>query len=464
MCFPVIRMITMKIPLRLLVIGGVAAGTKGAAKARRDNPEMEIVIITDEPYISYAGCGLAYFVGGIVDKREKLFARSPEEFKAKQNITVLTRHHAGRINTYDRTVKVNDLSSGKVIDMPYDRLLIATGASVSIPPVEGVDLRGVFTLHTISDADSIRAFLAEHAVRHACIIGGGYIGAEMAENFAGLGINATVFEQAGHIMPQLFDPDISSPVREHMEAKGVRIFTGAIVERILGDAGGTVRAVVASGAEYECGILILATGVKPNVRLAREACIILGPTGAIRVDRRMETSVRGIYAAGDCAESIHLVSGKPCWFPLGSTANKQGRVAGANIAGGNKAFHGVLGTSVVKVFDLTAGRTGLNERESREAGFNPLSVMVTTPVRAGYYPGGGNITLKLTADRGSQKLLGAQAYGDSTVDKVIDTMAAALMGRLSVSDMTNVDIAYSPPYSMALGTVIVAASVLEEKL
>ncbi|MCE5249572.1 FAD-dependent oxidoreductase [bacterium] len=454
----------MKKNIRLLVIGGVAAGTKGAAKARRDDPDMEITIITEEPYISYAGCGLAYYVGDVVRNREQLFARSPEAFREKQNIPVLTRHRADRISTYDHVVKVTDIATGAIIDMSFDRLLIATGASAVIPPIEGIGCEGVFTLHTIPDADAIKAYIAEHSVSHACIVGGGYISAELAENFLARGITSTIFEQADHIMPQLFDQDMSVPIREHMESKGVQVQTGAAVEKIITDAKGAVRAVLAGGREYDCGIVILAAGVRPNTQLAREARIILGPTGAIKTDKYMETSARGIYAAGDCAESTHLVSGKPCWFPLGSTANKQGRVAGANIAGGRKTFNGVLGTSIVKVFDLSVGRTGLNEREAKEAGFNPLSVTVKTPVRAGYYPGGGNITLKLTADRGSQRLLGAQAFGDSTVDKVIDTVATALTGRISIPDLTNADITYSPPYSTPLGTVIVAASVLEEML
>ena len=263
-------------------------------------------------------------------------------------------------------------------------------------------------------------------------------------------------------LKKVFDEFVS--IRKHMEEKGVCIATGTPVERIIGDSGGKVRAVAAGGGEHECGIVVLATGVRPNVRLAREARITIGPTGAIMTDRRMETSVRGIYAAGDCAETKHLVSGKPAWFPLGSTANKQGRVAGANIAGGNKSFPGVLGTSIVKVFDLSVGRTGLTEREAREAGINPLAVTVTTPVRPGYYPGGGKVTLKMTADRGSKRLLGVQAAGDSSVDKIVDTAAAALTGGLGIEALTNVDLAYSPPYAPALGAIIVAAGVLEEKL
>ena len=454
----------MKRPLKLVVIGGVAAGTKAASKARRDDPDMEITIVTEEPYISYAGCGLAYYVGNVVDKREKLFARSPEAFKTKQNITVLTRHHADRIDTYDRTVQVTDLVTGSKLTLPYDRAMIATGAHAVIPPIGGVDLAGVFPLHTVTDADNIKSYLAGHAVKKACIIGGGYIGLEMAENFNALGIHATVFEQAETIMPLLFDPDISAICSDHIKSKGVELYTGTAVDKIIGDAAGKVRAVSAGGKEYECEIVIVATGVKPSVKLAQNARITLGPTGAIKVDKRMETSVRGIFAAGDCVEMTHLVSGKPCWFPLGSTANKQGRVAGANIAGGNKTFPGVLGTSIVKIFDLAVSRAGLNEREAKDNGYNPLSVTVKTPTRAGYYPGGEEVTLKLTADKGSQKLLGAQVVGASTVDKIIDTVAAALTGNLSLTDMANVDISYSPPFSTAMGAVIVAAGILEEKL
>ncbi|MFC1694035.1 FAD-dependent oxidoreductase [Candidatus Latescibacterota bacterium] len=454
----------MKKPLRLLVIGGVAAGTKAASKARREDPSMEITIITDEKYISYAGCGLAYYIGGVVEKRDDLFARSPDIFREKQNIKILLEHRAERIDTYDRVVHVTNIASGSTFALPYDKLLIATGASPVIPTIEGVYLRGIFTLNNVTDADSIKAYLADNPVGNVCIVGGGYIGVEMAENLVKTGASVTIFEIEDNVIPKMFDPDISVLIREHMESKGVRIVTGTAVEKFLGDNGEKVRAAVTGGVEYECGMVILAAGVMPNITLAKQANITIGPTGAIQVDNYMQTSTRGIYAAGDCAESTHLVSGNSSWVPLGSTANKQGRVAGANIAGGRKKFPGILGSAIVKVFDLAVGRTGLNEREAKEAGFNPVSVTVTTPVRAGYYPGGGMVTLKLTADRASMKLLGAQAVGDSSVDKVIDTIAAALTGKITVPDLVNLDISYSPPYAAVLGTVIVAAGVLEGKI
>ncbi len=441
---------------------GVAAGTKAASKARREDPGMEITIVSGERYVSYIACGLAYYIDGVVEKRESLFARTPEEFRAKQNISILLDHRAESINTYDRTVKVTDLSAGKTLTLEYDRLLLATGSSVIIPPVPGVDMDGVHSLHSIPDADAIKARLDSGRVREACIAGGGFIGVEMAENLVRRGVRVALFEREDRLMAGLYDPDMSALIREHMESKGVRIFIGTAVERFLGE--GSLRATIAGGTEYPCQIAILAAGVKPNIQLAREARIVLGPTGAIRVDAAMETSVRGVYAAGDCAETMHLVSRKPFWFSLGSTANKQGRIAGANIAGGRKTFSGVLGTSILKVFDRAAGRTGLNEREALEAGFNPVSVTVSMPAISHYYPGAGKVTLKLTADRGSHRLLGAQAFGEDKVDKVIDTIAAALTGRVSIPDLTNLDLAYSPPYSTALGAVLTAAEVLEKKL
>ncbi|MDP2983312.1 MAG: FAD-dependent oxidoreductase [Candidatus Latescibacter sp.] len=454
----------MKKPLKLLVIGGVAAGTKAASKARRDDPGMEITILTEEEYISSIGCGLAYYIGGVVEKRESLFARSPDAFREKQQISILLRHRAESINTFDRTVKVADLNTGEISFMPYDRLLISTGASPIIPEMEGVTLKGIHPLHTISDADAIKSLVDSGRVKHACIMGGGFIGIEMAENLLRRGIEVTLFEAADHLMPRQYDPDLSALIREHMESKGVSILTGTGVENCSGDPNGLIRAVSAGGKEYPCGLVIVAVGVKPNTRLAREARIAVGPTGAIKVDPRMETSVRGIFAAGDCSETTHLVSKKPFWLSLGSTANKQGRVAGANIAGGRKQFTGVLGTAIVKVFDKTAGRTGLNEKEAAETDFNPVSVTVTTSTSANYYPGAKSITLKLVADRGAQKLLGAQAFGDDKVDKVIDIIATALTGKISIPELTNLDLAYSPPYSQALGTVLVAAEVLEKKL
>ena len=454
----------MKRQLRLVVIGGVAAGTKAASKARRDDPSMEITIVSREEYISYAGCGLAYYVGGVVDDRAKLFARSPETFREKHNINILLRHRAERINTYDKTVKVTDLQSGTTLSMPYDRLLLATGASAVIPRIDGIDSQGIFTLHSIHDADTILNYLNKHDIHTACIVGGGYIGVEIAENLVRRGISCTLFEIERQLLPGFFDSDISEPVIEHVKSKGDQVNTGNTVEKFNSNSDGQVISAVSNGKEYECQMVILAAGVKPNVKLAKDARIAIGTTGAIKVDRHMETSARGIFAAGDCAESINLVSGKPCWYPLGSTANKQGRVAGANIAGGKKTFRGVVGTSVTKVFDITAGRTGLSEREANEAGFNPVSATVTTGVHAGYYPGEGTITLKLVADSGSKKLLGAQSVGDTSVDKVIDTVATALAGNISIPDLTNLDISYSPPYSPVLGTVVLAAGVLEKKL
>jgi len=454
----------MKRPLRLLVIGGVAAGTRAASKARRDDPSMEITILTEEEYISYAGCGLAYYIGGVVERRESLFARSPEAFREKQGIEILLRHRAERIDTYDRVVHVTDLRAGTRKSMPFDRLLIATGAVPLVPPIEGIESEGIFTLRTVPDAEAIRSFITERKVRNAAVVGGGYIGVEVAENLASRGIPVTVFEVEETVLPRMFDPDMAATVGEHMESKGVSVLTGTRVERFLRDPGGNVRGLVADGREYECGMVVLGTGVRPNVGLARDARIRLGPTGAIAVDERMETSARGIYAAGDCAETTHLVTGKPYWLPLGSTANKMGRVAGANIAGGRKTFPGVVGTAIVKAFDLAAGRTGLTEKEAKGAGFNPVSSTVKIPSRAAYYPGGGDVTLKLIADRRSRRVIGAQAVGAGTVAKAIDTVAAALTGGLSVEDMSTIDIAYSPPFSPVLDAVVVAAHVLEGKM
>lgn len=453
----------MKRPIRLLVIGGVAAGTKAASKARRDDPSMEITIVTDERYISYAGCGLAYYMGGIIGKRESLFARSPEQFREKQNIEILLEHHADKIDTYDRVVHVTDLATGNEKQFKYDRLLIATGASAVKPEIEGIDLDGVFTLHTIPDADAIKEYIKNRGVRKACVLGAGYIGIEAAENLVHLGIDTTVFEIGEHVLPRMFDKGMADFLGEHIRSKGVSLLTGTKVERFEG-SGGTVTAVHAGGSRYNCDMAIVAAGVRPNVALARDARIAIGTTGAIKVDKRMETSVRGIFAAGDCAETTHIVSGKPFWMPLGSTANKMGRVAGAAIAGGKKIYPGVAGTAIVKVFDLAAGRTGLTETEAKEAGFNPIAAVVTSPVIPGYYPGGGTVSLKLVVDRGSRKLLGAQITGDRSADKIVDTVAAALTGSLTVDDIPSLDLSYSPPYSTPLGALIVAGQIIEEKL
>jgi len=407
---------------------------------------------------------MPYYIGGVIEKRESLFARSPEKFREEHSISILLNHRAESINTYDRMVKVTNLTAGAVTVMPYDRLLIATGSSAVIPNIPGSGLKGIHPLRYIADADAIKSRIDTGAARQACIIGGGFIGIEMAENLTRRGVEVTLFEAADSLMPGLYDPDMSAMILDEVSTRGVRTFTGTAAEGFSADENGDVRSVIAGGKEHPCQLAIMAIGVRPNVKLAREARIAVGPTGAIKVDPRMETSVRGVYAAGDCSETIHLVSRKPFWFPLGSTANRQGRVAGANIAGGGKTFDGVLGTSILKVFGKTAARTGLNEREAKETGFNPASIAVSTSTILQRHPGSGKITLKLVADRGSKRLLGAQAFGDGKVDKIIDTIAAVLAGKITIPGMTSLDLAYSPPYASALTTVNVAAEVLEKKL
>ncbi len=452
----------MKRPLKLIVVGAVAAGTRAASKARRSDPSMEITLITQEQNIAYAGCGLPYYIGGVITDRNRLFARTPEAFREKQGIDVRLGVRAERINTFDQILHVRNLSDGSVEKLPYDRLLIATGAKPVLPPVEGIDLPGIFTLHSVTDADSIMQFIGSRTIRNAAIIGAGYIGCEMAEAFTDRGISVDMFEMAGSVMPRMFDADMAAHLSEHLSSKGVRFHPGTKIDRIEGDS--SVTGVKSGGTNYPADIVLVAAGVAPNTELAREARIVLGESGAIKVDSRMESSVRGIFAAGDCTETTHLVSGKATWLPLGSTANKMGRVAGANIAGANKQFPGITGTSIVKVFDLAAGRTGLNEDEARSHGFNPISTTVKSSTKAGYYPGGEEITVKMTADRKSGRILGVQAVGTSSVDKIIDSAASALAGKLAVDDLTALDLAYSPPFSPSLGPLIVAAQVLDEKL
>lgn len=454
----------MKRPLCLVVIGGTAAGPKAASSARRINPDMDITIVTEEPFVSYGGCGLAYYIGGIVKERSRLFARSPSEFRDKHSIAVFLGHRATRIDSVGRTVRVDDIASGVSRTMEYDRLLIATGASPVLPPIGGIDAPGVFSLRTVTDAEAIREYIASRRVEDAVIIGGGYLGTEVAENLIGRGIRCTIVEREQHLLPRLFDPDMARLVLEEVVKQGVMVLTGIGIDRIVTGNEGAVSAVVAGGEEHVCQMVVAATGVRPNVSLAREARIALGPTGAIRVDARMETSVRGIFAAGDCVETINLVSGRPGWYPLGSTANRQGRVAGANIAGKDKTFPGVVGTAITKVFDVAAGCTGLGDSEARESGLEPVSAVLTAPTQAGYYPGGGTVTLKLLADAETKRLLGAQAVGTRSVDKIIDTIAATLTGKLTPNDLTNLDLAYAPPYSTPLGAITIAAGMLAKKL
>ncbi len=446
---------------RLLVIGGVAAGPKAAAKAKRCDPQMEIVIYQGEEEISYAGCGLPYFISGMIKDRDKLISRTPGKF-AQDGIRVLKGRRVEEIDISEKTISGRHLESGNSFKDHFDRLVIATGAAPIRPRIEGADLRNVFYLRSIFDADAILQAIGSEMITDVVIAGGGYIGLEMAESLIQLGKKVTIVELAPQILT-LFDEDFATVLRRYLETKGIEIYTSEGIEALIGREGRVIQ-VRTVGREIEAHAVLMSLGVRPQVDLAKKAGLRIGETGAIWVNERMETSVEGVYAAGDCAETTHLITGKKVWVPLGSTANKQGRVAGINLCGGNAVFPGVMGTAIFKVFDFNVAKTGLSMREAEKEGFHPVQAIVRGYDRAHYYPGGKDSTLKVIADQKTGRILGGQAMGEGPSDKLIDILAMALHGKMTAQELANVDLAYAPPFSPALSPIIVAANVLTNKL
>src|SRR5215210_3123895 len=447
-------------PMRLVIVGGVAAGTKAASRARRLDPEMEVTVYQEEPEPSISECGLPYFLSGVVEDREQLVARTPGKF-AQNDIEVLVRHRVEKIDASAKKLIVHDLNAGKTFEDTYDRLIVATGARAVLPPIPGVDLEGVLEFRFLTDADRIMSYVREHSPKKATIVGGGYIGLEVAENLCSLGMEISLIEGEDRVA-LAYGPEVSEKVEAELGAHGVGVYTGEQVDEFTGE--GHVRGVKFGGTELETDLVIVGVGIRPNVELASEAGIELGSTGAILVDKHMKTSVPDVWAAGDCVETTNLTDGSPAWVPLGDTANQMGRVAGTNAATREETleFPGTLGTGIFKVFDLGVGKTGLSEEAAADAGFDVVSASLSSNDRAVYYPGAQKVFLKLIADRATGRLLGAEAAG-SGADKLIDICATALWGRLSYPDLVNIDLAYSPPYGPALSPVIQAATILSGK-
>ena len=446
--------------MRLVILGGVAAGTKAASRARRLDPDIEITVYQEEPEPSISECGLPYLLSGVVEERDRLVARTPAKF-AEKGVEILVRHRVESIDATGKKLSVVDLRTGEAFEDAYNRLVIATGARAVLPPIPGAELEGVFKLRFLTDSDEIGRYIDERSPRKATIVGGGYIGLEVAENLCRLGMEVSLIEGEDRVA-LAYGPEVSERVEAELEANGVGIYTGEKVDEFTGE--GRVGGVKFGGEELETDLVIVGVGIKPNVELAAEAGVKIGATGAILVDRHMKTSLPDVWAAGDCAETTNLVSGRPAWVPLGDTANQMGRVAGTNAAKGEEIleFPGVLGTGIFKVFDLDVGKTGLSEAEAEDAGFEVVSAGLETYDRAAYYPGAQKAFLKLIADRETGRLLGAEAAG-SGADKLTDVCATALWGGLSYPDLINLDLAYAPPYGPALSPVIQAATILSGK-
>ncbi|MEV4658507.1 FAD-dependent oxidoreductase [Micromonospora sp. NPDC049301] len=444
---------------RLIVIGGDAAGMSAASQARRRSgpDDLEIVVFERGHFTSYSACGIPYWISGLVPDSEHLIARSPETFRTEHAIDVRLRHEATAIDLERREVVARDLERGGEVRERFDELMYAAGAVPVKPSWADTDTQGVFGMQTLDDGAALRDWLdGEPQPRRAVVVGGGYIGVEMAEALIARGLSVTLVEAADQPMSTV-DGDMAELVAEAMRCLGMQIRTGMRVTG-LEERDGRVSAVVTAEGPIPTDVVVLGLGVRPNAALAEAAGLPLGPTGGIRVDRRMRViGLPGIWAGGDCVETLHRVSGLPVHIPLGTHANKQGRVAGINIGGGYATFLGVIGTSVTKVCDLEVGRTGLRERDATAAGFDFVSVIAESTNRAGYYPGARPMTVKLIAERPSGRLLGAQIVGWSEAAKRIDTLAVALWNGMTVDEMTALDLGYAPPYAPVWDPVLIAA-------
>lgn len=424
---------------RVLIIGGIAAGMKAAATAKRRRPDLDILVLQDEAEVSYSACGLPYSLAdpGAVP-RAGLIARSVDRFRA-DGIDLRVRHRVEAVDLAARRANVTSLEGGARSVEPFDMILFATGAQAISPRfLVAPDAPPVLPLRSLSDADRLRGLVRPGA--RAVIVGGGYIGLEMAESLRLQGMAVTVVEAMPRLLPA-FDPAIGGVVMAHLASHEVKLVLGASVAEVARDG---VR--LSDGSAIGADLVITAIGVRPRIDLAAAAGVRLGETGAIAVDGGMRAG-EGIFAAGDCAEARHRVSGRAVWYPLGDIANRQGRVVGDNLAGGRAVFPGVLGTAIFKVFDLAVGRTGLTHDQAREAGFSPCLLRATAPTRARYMPQSRMLDAVLVVDRPSGRLLGAEAVGSDHVDKYIDTVATAIWGQLTAEDLAELDLAYAPPFS-----------------
>jgi NADPH-dependent 2,4-dienoyl-CoA reductase/sulfur reductase-like enzyme len=443
---------------RLVVIGGDAAGMSAASQARRrlDPEQLEIVAFERGTTTSYSACGIPYWISGMVEDREDLIARHPHEFRDRQSIDVHLRHEVTAIDLAARTVRVCDLEAGTERDERYDQLLIATGATPARPDIPGIDAHGVVGVQTLDDGQHVLELLADRSPRTAVVIGAGYIGIEMAEAMIERGLTVHVVDLGMQPM-RTVDVDMGDRIADAMKDMGIHLHLGTAVHGVEVDGDGWVRAVSTSDGEVPCDLVVLGTGARPAGALGRDAGLNVGSSGGIVTDLRQRTSDPHVFAAGDCTETFHRVSRRPVAIALGTIANKQGRVAGINLGGGYATFPGVLGTAVTKVCGLEIARTGLGEDEAREAGFEPVVEVVRSTTRAHYYPGAGWITVKVIAERGTGRLLGAQIVGAEGGAKRIDVFATALWNDMTVEALLNVDLSYAPPFSPVWDPVLIAA-------
>ncbi|MBU3133997.1 FAD-dependent oxidoreductase [Clostridium gasigenes] len=443
--------------MRILVIGAVAAGTSVAAKARRNNDDAEIVIYERDNDISYSGCGLPYYIGGEIEDIGELTPRDSKFFKKKYNVDVLTGHEVLNINPNTKELTVKNLNTQEIFVDKYDKLILGTGATPFMPNIKGIKNENVFFLRNVQSARNIRGFIENNKPKHAVIVGTGFIGFEMLENLMDTGVNVTIVEKQGKITPNL-DEDMATFLEKALIKKNISIIKNASIIDILKD-----KVVLGDGKEIKSDMVIMATGVKPNVSLAKEAGVEIGITGAIKVDTSMRTNIADIYACGDCIETFSSITGKAVYRPLGSTANKTGRIAGDVVTGGKLRYRGNLSTGIFKLFDMAIGSTGLSEKEALEEGYEIVMCHNIKPDKPSYFKG-KEMVIKAIADKKTEKILGVQIVGYEGVDKRLDVFVTLITYGAKVDELFHLDLAYAPPFSTTKDPVHYTGMILDNAL
>ena len=447
--------------MKVLIIGGVAAGTKVAAKLKRENQDTEVTILTESKDISYAGCGLPYYVGNVIPNRDELIVNTPESFMALTGANVLIETKVTKVNPKENTVEALDLKTNKTNTYEYDKLVIASGAQPIKPPLEGIDLDGVFFMRTPDDAISLRDDIEAGKVKRAVVVGGGFIGLEVAENLALQGINSTVIDMADMVPPG-FEPEFTEYIGDHLAEHGIMIFTGTKLEAIIGED--RVEKIKTDKRTMKADTVILSIGIRANTGFLADTDIELMPNKTIKVNPNFQTNYENIYAVGDCATVTNKITGEPAWSPMGSTANIAGRILAKNINGESFNYGGVLGTAVAKLPNLNIGRTGLTENAAKDAGYDVVSVVTVVDDKAHYYPDASFFIVKMLADRNTKKLLGLQVLGKGAVDKMVDIAVTAITLGATLEDIENMDLAYAPPFSTAIHPFAHTVNVLLNKI
>ncbi|CEN75659.1 FAD-dependent pyridine nucleotide-disulfide oxidoreductase [[Clostridium] sordellii] len=447
--------------MKVLVIGGVAAGTKTAAKLKRENRDLDVTLITKGENISYAGCGLPYYVGGVIENKSDLIVNTPKSFSDLTQVEVKTGVEALSIDRDKKIVNAINLNNNEEVKFNYDKLVIATGADPVKPPIEGIDLEGVYYMRTPNDAIAVREVVETDNIKRAVVVGGGFIGLEVAENLHEMGVKTTLVEAMDHIMPG-FDDEVCSYVEDELMKNGIMVLTGERLISIEGD--NKVKKVRTDKRAMKADMIVMAVGIRANTKIASDCGLALETNKTIKVNEYMQTNDEDIYAVGDCVTVKNILSGKPTWSPMGSSANKEGRCVAKTISGEKTPFNGVLGTGIVKLLNLNAARTGLTEKDAKDSGYEVESVIVPIDDKAHYYPDSKMIIIKLIADKNSKRVLGAQIFGEGNVDKQIDIVATAITFNATISDLQNLDLAYAPPFSTAIHPLGHVANVLLNKI